>query len=110
MGLTSGSARWLMSRATSHATAAGLCLSGKRGQGLDTCWHRTPTHVGILLVPGPCQGPDLTQKDLGLTRGTRHALLGAPDSYVQGSGVPLWRSGPIDVPWEVLSFLATWCP
>jgi hypothetical protein len=29
-GLTSGSARWLMSRATSHVAAVGLCLSGER--------------------------------------------------------------------------------
>jgi hypothetical protein len=27
----------------------------------------------------------------------------------RGSGVP-WRSGPIDAPRDVLSFLATWCP
>jgi hypothetical protein len=53
--------------------------AGSVGQRLDTYWHRTPTHVGILLVPGPCQGPDLTRKDLGLTRGTRHALCRGPD-------------------------------
>jgi hypothetical protein len=29
-GLTSGSARWLMSQATSHAAATGLRLSGER--------------------------------------------------------------------------------
>jgi hypothetical protein len=47
-GLTSGSVRWLMSRATSHAIAAGLCLSGE-------CWAR-PGHV---LAPDPysCRGP-----------------------------------------------------
>src|SRR5688572_21765032 len=46
--LTSGSARWLMSRATSHAAAAGLCLSGER-------WAR-PGHVP---APDPysCRGP-----------------------------------------------------
>jgi hypothetical protein len=32
---------------------------------------------------------------LELIQGTRHALLGAPDPFVQGSGVP-WRSGPKD--------------
>jgi hypothetical protein len=72
--------------------------AGSVGQGLDMFRHRIPTHARILLVPGPCQGPDLTRKDLGLTRSTRHALLGASDSYVQGSGVPLRRSGPIDAP------------
>jgi hypothetical protein len=56
------------------------------GQGLDTCRSRTPIRVGVLLVPEPCQGPVLTQRDLGLTRGTRHALLGAPDPFAQGSG------------------------
>ena len=39
----------------------------------------------------------------------RHALLGAPDPLVQGSGVLPRRSGPIDAPWGVLSLLATWC-
>jgi hypothetical protein len=29
--------------------------------------------------------------------------------YVQRFGVPLWRSGPNDASWDVLSFLATWC-
>jgi hypothetical protein len=79
------------------------------GQGLDTCRHRTPTHAGVLLVLGPCQDPNLTGGSLELIRGTQHVLLGAPDPFKQGSGVP-WRSGPIDAPREVLSFLATWCP
>jgi hypothetical protein len=39
----------------------------------------------------------------------RHAFLGAPDPLVQGSGVLPRRSGPIDTPWGVLSFLATRC-
>jgi hypothetical protein len=49
-----------------------------------------------------------SSRDLAKARtligGTWHALLEAPDPYVQGSGVPLWRSEPIDAPWEVLSF------
>jgi hypothetical protein len=32
--------------------------------------------------------------DLGPTRGVRYVSYGAPDSYSQGSGVPLRRSGP----------------
>jgi hypothetical protein len=94
-GLTSGPARWLMSRATSHMAAAGLCLSKERRQGLDTCQHRTLTHAGVLLVLRSCQGPDLTRRDLGPTRGTRHAFLGTPDLYVQGFGVLLLRSDPM---------------
>jgi hypothetical protein len=31
---------------TSHKPRVGL--------GLDTCQHRTLTHVGVLPVPGPC--------------------------------------------------------
>jgi hypothetical protein len=44
-----------------------------------------------------------------LLGGTRYAFLGAPDLYAQGSGVPLWRSGPNDTSWDVFSFLTTWC-
>jgi hypothetical protein len=83
--------------------------AGSVGQGLNTCRHRTPTHAGVLLAPGPCQGPDLTRRSLELIRGTQHALLGALDPLVQGSDIPR-RSGPIDAPRDVLSFLATWCP
>jgi hypothetical protein len=70
--LTSGSARWLTSRAVGHAAASGLRLSGewKRTRyGLDTCQLRTPTwpwsRLGILCpgisgpcceCPGPCTG------------------------------------------------------
>jgi hypothetical protein len=44
-GLTSGSARWLTSRAVGHAAASGLRLSGERKctrYGPDTCQLRTP--------------------------------------------------------------------
>ena len=82
----------------------------RAGQGLDTCQHWTLTHVGVLPVPRPCQCPDLTRRDLRPTRVTRHAFLGAPDLYIQGSGVPLWRSRPNDASWGLLPFLATWCP
>jgi hypothetical protein len=48
MGLTSGSARWLMSRATSQTAAAGLHLSGKRR-----------ARTGHVPAPDPysCRGP-----------------------------------------------------
>jgi hypothetical protein len=42
--LTSGSARWLTSRAIGHVAASDLCLSRERkrkGRSLDTCQYRT---------------------------------------------------------------------
>jgi hypothetical protein len=39
--------------------------AGSVGQSLDTCQHRTLTHVGVPSVPGPCCGPDLTRRGLG---------------------------------------------
>jgi hypothetical protein len=44
-GLTSGSARWLMSQAVGHMAASGLRLSGEQKRtryGPDTCQLRTP--------------------------------------------------------------------
>jgi hypothetical protein len=44
-GLTSGSARWLTSRAVGHVAASGLRLSGeweRSRYGPNTCQHRTP--------------------------------------------------------------------
>jgi hypothetical protein len=101
-GLTSGCTRWLMSRATSHAAVAGLCLSGES--------RARPGHVPApdpySCQGSPCPGTLLRSEpyseDLGPIRGTRHAFLGVLDCNrgsglcVQGSGVPLWRSGPID--------------
>jgi hypothetical protein len=81
MGLTSGSARWLMSRATSHAAAAGLRLSGKR--------RARPGHVP---APDPysCRGPP------------RFGTLPRPGPYLEGPGAysrdpvcPLGSSGPV---------------
>jgi hypothetical protein len=64
MGLTSGSACWLMSRATSHAAAAGLCLSGKRRArpghvpAPDPYSCRDPPRPRTLPRPGPySEGP-----------------------------------------------------
>jgi hypothetical protein len=78
MGLASGSARWLMSRATSHAAATSLCLSGERraksGHVLapDPCLCRGPPRPGTFLRPGPLSGgtwdppggPDMSPQDL----------------------------------------------
>jgi hypothetical protein len=70
MGLTSGSARWLMLRATSHAAAAGFYLSGER--------RARPGHV---LAPDPClcRGPlrPGTLPRLGLHSGGPGCLLGS---------------------------------
>jgi hypothetical protein len=109
MDLASGSACWLMLRATLHAAAAGLRLSGKSRArpghvpALDPFPCRGPPRPGTLPRPGPYWG------SLELIRGTRHVLLGAPNPFVQGSGVP-WRPGPNDAPRDVLSVLATWYP
>jgi hypothetical protein len=110
MGLTSGLARWPMLRATSRAAVAGLRLSGERRarpghvSAPDPCLCRGPLRPGTLLRPEPHSGGP------GTHRGARHALLGAPDLYVQGSGVPLRRSEPDGASWDALSFFATWYP
>jgi hypothetical protein len=44
--------------------------AGSVGQGLDTCRHQTPSHAGVLLFSGPCQGPDLTRRDLACPLGS----------------------------------------
>jgi hypothetical protein len=70
MGLTSGSARWLMSRATSHAATAGLRLSGKRRTrpghvpAPDPYSCRRPPRPGTLPRPGPySEGPGTYPRD-----------------------------------------------
>jgi hypothetical protein len=87
MGLTSGSAHWLMSRATSHAVAAGFRLSGERRarpghvSAPDTCLCRGPLRPGTLLRPGPYSGgPDVSPRELR-TRTHRGLvfLCGGPD-------------------------------
>jgi hypothetical protein len=101
-GLTSGSARWLMSRATSHAATAGLRLSwehrAKTGHvpAPDPHSCRGSFRPGALLQPGPYSERPGAR---------RHAFLGVPDHIrgsglcVQGSGDPQWRSGPDDASW-----------
>jgi hypothetical protein len=59
MGLTSGSTRWLMSRASTHAAAAGLRLSGERRakpghvSAPDPSSRRGPQRLWTLVRPGP---------------------------------------------------------
>jgi hypothetical protein len=70
MGLSSSSAHWLMSRATSHAAAASLCLSGKRRArsghvpAPDPYSCRGPPRPGILPRSGPySEGPGAYPRD-----------------------------------------------
>jgi hypothetical protein len=109
MSLVPGSARWLMSRATSHAATVGLRLSGKRRArpghvpALDPYSYRGLPRPGTPPRPGPYSvGPRAYSRDLACP-------LGSHGPFIQGSGVPR-RSGAIDAPRDVLSFLATWCP
>jgi hypothetical protein len=76
---------------------------------MDTCRHQTPIRVGVFLVPKPCQGLVPTLRDLRLTRGTRHALLGALDPLVQGVRRPSTEVRTYRCTLGVLSFLATRC-
>jgi hypothetical protein len=74
MGLTSGLARWLMSRATSHAAAAGLCPE-RGAQG--SAWTRVST--GPLLKPGSSLSRDLAKA---------RTLLGGAWGLPEGPGMP----------------------
>jgi hypothetical protein len=90
MGLTSDSARWLMSRATSHATAAGFRLSGERRarpghvSAPNPCLCRDPLRLGTLLRPGPHSGgPDMSPRELqARTHRGPVSLCGGPDPTV----------------------------
>jgi hypothetical protein len=62
-GLTSGSARWLTSRAVGHVAASGLRLSREQKRtrhGPDTCrlrtpaWSRLRSEYSCPRIPGPC--------------------------------------------------------
>jgi hypothetical protein len=77
MDLASGSACWLMSRATRHAAATGLHPSGKR--------RARPGHVPAP-DPYPCRGPP------------RPGTLPRPEPYwggawslFEGPGMPSWE-------------------
>jgi hypothetical protein len=66
----SSTTRWLMSRATRHAAAAGLCLSRERREGPgrvsapDPYSSRGPPRPGTLLRPGPySEGPGTYLRD-----------------------------------------------
>jgi hypothetical protein len=88
MGLTSGSARWLMSRATSHAAATGLRLSGERRarprhvSAPDPCLCWGPLHPGTLIRPGPHSGGP------GTHPGDQACLLGSSGPVCTGVRCP----------------------
>jgi hypothetical protein len=84
MGLASGPAHWLMSRATSHAAATGFCLSGERRVGPgrvsapDPYSSRGSPRPGTLLRPGPYSaGPGAYPRDPA-------CLLGSPGLVCTG--------------------------
>ena len=65
--------------------------------------HKPRGSSGTPPRPGPYSaGPGAYLRDPACP-------LGSPGPFIQGSGVPQ-RSGAIDAPRDVLSFLATWCP
>jgi hypothetical protein len=83
MGLTSGSARWPMLRATSRTAVAGLRLSEERRarpghvSAPDPCLCRGPLRPGTLLRPGPHSG--------------------GPGTHPGGPTYPLGSSGPVHI-------------
>jgi hypothetical protein len=97
---------------TGHKPRASSGSLPKRGA-WGKAWTRVST--GPLLMPGSSPSRDLAKAwtllggTWGPPEGPVLPSLGAPDLYVQGSGVSLWRSGTNDASWEVLSFLAMWC-
>jgi hypothetical protein len=109
-GLTSGSARWLTSRAVGHVAASGLRLGGEQKRtwyGPDTCWFRTPPSLdkglGILCprILGPCcEWPGPHKKRSGTRPGglvcTRGGLGPCPKVrfVYAGSDTFPWGSGP----------------
>jgi hypothetical protein len=104
MGLTSGSARWLTLRATSHAAAAGFRLSGERrarpGQvpALDPCLCRGPLRPGTLPRPGPHSGgPDMSPRELRarIHRGLVFLYRGPDPTMLPGTYYPSLPRGAL---------------
>jgi hypothetical protein len=117
-GLTSGSARWLTSRATTNVAASGLRPSGERK-------HRIkPRHVS---VPDPCLGQDILcpgiplwvawtlyegirtpSKGPGMLTWESRTVFGGPGYAYRGPALPC--GGPVQLiaSWDISSFLATW--
>jgi hypothetical protein len=109
MGLTSGSTHWLMSRASGQAAAAGLRLGRKPHSRDGHVWAPDPYSCRGLLGLGALPGPGTYSEGPGAYPRDPACPLGSSGPVVQGSDVLPRRSGPIDAPWGVLSFLATWC-
>jgi hypothetical protein len=81
MDLASGSSCWLMSRATRHAAAAGLRLSGKR--------RARPGHVPAP-DPLPCRGPPRPG-----TLPRPGPYWREPGAYSRDPACPTRSSGPV---------------
>jgi hypothetical protein len=117
-GLTSGSARWLMSRAMSHVGASGLRLSGEQmrrvklghASGPDPCSCQGFPCPRTLLRPVPySEGSGPHPRD-------PVRLLRSPGPQ---AGVQVVHTGvrcslaEVQLDWHILdvsSFLAIWCP
>jgi hypothetical protein len=105
MGLTLGSARWLMSRASSHAAAVGLRLSGERRARPghvsvpDPCSRRGPLRLGTSLRPGPyLGGPGARPRDpTCLLRSPGLVCTGGPVPYCGGPD-PMMHPGVYHLP------------
>jgi hypothetical protein len=80
-GLTSGPARWLMSRAVGHVAASGLRLGGEQKR-MRTGPHQTRS--GHVSVPDPRLGP--VQGSSAFCPGTLGPPCGRPGPHTGGSG------------------------
>jgi hypothetical protein len=104
MGLTTGSTRWLTSRAISHATAAGFRLSGERRarpghvSAPDPCSCRGPLRPGTLPGPGPYSGgPGMSPRELWVRihRGPVFLCGGSDPTVLPGTYYPSWPCGAL---------------
>jgi hypothetical protein len=108
MGLTPGSARWLISRVTSHTTAVGLRLGGKRRARPGHVPAPDPYSYRGLPCPGTPPRPGPYSAGPGAYSRDPACPLGSSGPVHIGVRCPL-GSGAIDASRDVLSFLATWC-
>jgi hypothetical protein len=102
-GLTSGTARWLTSRAVGHVAAMGLRLGGKRKR-MRTGPHQTrPRHVSAPdPLPGSCPRPVYVPSwDLGTPLWVTRTPYGGVPILFQGSGLDTWGSETNPRVWTV---------
>jgi hypothetical protein len=123
-GLTSGSARWLTSRAACHVAA-----SPERGAEAYAVWsgHVSAPDPRLALMKAwvffvsesrdpAVSGPDPTQRGPGPVPGVRFAPVEVLDLarrsglYIQGSDTFPRGPDPLLIPWSISSSLAMWRP